>query len=553
MRYSDKPDPKLVLEASDLGQAPLTVGRYVLHRQIARGGMATIHVARLMGDEGFSRIVAAKRLHAEFAEDAEFVAMFLDEARIASKVQHRNVVPVLDVVTTGEEVILVQEYVHGAPLQWLLRSAQQSQGHVPINIAVSIACQVLSGLHATHETVDELGQPMEIVHRDVSPQNVMVAMDGTARLLDFGVAKAIMAAHVTREGTYKGKLAYSAPEQLRGAATRQSDVYSLSVLLWELLVGQRMHRMKSGSELVESVLNGVPPTIREALSVDGVWDTISSADRRQLQVLDPVVRKGLAVDMKERWATAAEMEEALAEAARPASPSAVAAWLKSVGKDFIDKREGMIAAEEASWRKIHPVGSGRSLLTLHNSSSVNLRVPGTPSVQPGEIVRSQFHSQRNPKLLVAALCSLIAVLSLGVILLAREPSAQRETAVQAAAPRVAAIAERPADAETQLVPKAEEEPAIERPSAPSPTSDMQRPALVPAEAAPTLVHHRASEPKELRMPRKIRSAAIRTSEPETPQAPPAEVPSSAAIKASTDCSTPYYFQGTKKIFKPACL
>src|SRR5256885_1081086 len=123
------------LEPTDRsGQQPITIGRYLLHRQIARGGMATIHIARLMGDEGFSRIVAAKRLLPEFAEDAEFVAMFLDEARVASKVHHPNVVPVLDVVTTGEEVILVQEYVHGAPLHYLLRAAHQREEHVPVNI-----------------------------------------------------------------------------------------------------------------------------------------------------------------------------------------------------------------------------------------------------------------------------------------------------------------------------------------------------------------------------------------------------------------------------------
>src|SRR5437763_8306390 len=165
----------------------ITIGRYMLHRQIARGGMATIHIGRLVGDEGFSRIVAAKRLLPEFAEDSEFVAMFLDEARIASKVHHRNVVPVLDVVTTGEEAILVQEYVHGAPLHWLLRTARANKQHVPLPIAVSIATQILAGLHAAHETVDELGVPLNIVHRDVSPQNIMIATDGSARLLDFGV------------------------------------------------------------------------------------------------------------------------------------------------------------------------------------------------------------------------------------------------------------------------------------------------------------------------------------------------------------------------------
>ncbi|HEY0251055.1 MAG TPA: serine/threonine-protein kinase, partial [Kofleriaceae bacterium] len=228
--------PQEVQQSTDPGRHVVVIGRYLLHRQIARGGMATIHIARLVGDEGFTRIVAAKRLHPEFAEDSEFVSMFLDEARIASKVHHRNVVPVLDVVTTGDEVVLVQEYVHGAPLHWLLRTAHEAKTHVPINIAVSVACQVLAGLQAAHETTDEMGEPLGVVHRDVSPQNVMVATDGTARLLDFGIAKATMAAHITREGMFKGKLAYSAPEQIRGQATQQSDIYSLSVVLWELLV-----------------------------------------------------------------------------------------------------------------------------------------------------------------------------------------------------------------------------------------------------------------------------------------------------------------------------
>src|SRR5690349_1199044 len=121
-------------EPSEQRPQPIRIGRYLLHRQIARGGMATIHIARLMGDEGFSRIVAAKRLLPEFAEDSEFVAMFLDEARVASKVHHPNVVPVLDVVTTGDDVILVQEYVRGAPLHYLLRSAHQQQVHIPVNV-----------------------------------------------------------------------------------------------------------------------------------------------------------------------------------------------------------------------------------------------------------------------------------------------------------------------------------------------------------------------------------------------------------------------------------
>src|SRR3982750_1352144 len=130
-RFSTNPGEEQ-FPSTDVRQAAVVIGRYLLHRQIARGGMATIHIARLLGDEGFSRIVAAKRLLPEFAEDEDFVSMFLDEARVASKVHHRNVVPVLDVVTTGEEAILVQEYVHGAPLHWLLRTTRSTKQHVPL-------------------------------------------------------------------------------------------------------------------------------------------------------------------------------------------------------------------------------------------------------------------------------------------------------------------------------------------------------------------------------------------------------------------------------------
>src|SRR5882672_2046868 len=151
-----------VWEPSEQRGQPIKIGRYLLHRQIARGGMATIHIARLLGDEGFSRIVAAKRLLPDFAQDAEFVTMFLDEARVASKVHHRNIVPVLDVVTADHEVILVQEYVHGVPLNILLRQARNTKTHLPVNIAVSIATQILAGLQAAHTTVDEVGMPLNI-------------------------------------------------------------------------------------------------------------------------------------------------------------------------------------------------------------------------------------------------------------------------------------------------------------------------------------------------------------------------------------------------------
>ncbi len=228
-------------ESSLAGSEPRAFGRYVLYAPIARGGMATIHTARLVGADGFSRIVAAKRLHPQFSEDPEFVAMFRGEAEIASKIHHPNVVPVLDIVLDGEEVVLVQEYVHGVPLDRLFRAACASREPIPPRIVSGIVAGILSGLHSAHETTDEKGDSLGIIHRDVSPQNVMVSVDGIPRLLDFGIAKAHSCTHETRAGLLKGKIAYMAPEQVRSGedVTRTADLYACGVVLWELLTAPR--------------------------------------------------------------------------------------------------------------------------------------------------------------------------------------------------------------------------------------------------------------------------------------------------------------------------
>jgi serine/threonine protein kinase len=193
------------------------VGRYALYGAIAAGGMATVHLGRLLGPVGFSRTVAIKRLHAQFASDPEFVSMFLDEARLAARIRHPNVVPTLDVVATGGELFLVMEYVPGESIARLARALREQKQTLPTRILSAVMAGVLHGLHAAHEAKDERGHPLGIVHRDMSPQNVLVGTDGVARVLDFGVAKAAGRMQTTREGQIKGKLSYMPPEQLRGA------------------------------------------------------------------------------------------------------------------------------------------------------------------------------------------------------------------------------------------------------------------------------------------------------------------------------------------------
>ncbi|MFT3693907.1 MAG: serine/threonine-protein kinase [Kofleriaceae bacterium] len=525
----------LALEtATEAGRQAIVIGRYLLHRQIARGGMATIHIARLVGDEGFTRIVAAKRLHPEFAEDSEFVAMFLDEARIASKVHHRNVVPVLDVVTTGDEVVLVQEYVHGAPLHWLLRTAHEAKTHVPINIAVSIATQVLAGLQAAHETTDELGEALGVVHRDVSPQNVMVATDGTARLLDFGIAKATMAAHITREGMFKGKLAYSSPEQIRGAATQQSDIYSLTVVLWELLVGHRLHNSaQSEGELIAEVMTGRLPTVLEVLAPEKEW--LGANRWKQLEALDPIISKGLAVDMTKRWKTAAEMEAALASAVQPATTTGVAGWLKTLGREFLSGRDRVIALEEASWRRTRE----RVPRRVSQNGIAPVTEPGTIPAAP----QSLLVRHRGRVIAGAAIGGFLIILAF-IIWITRDPAIEVASAHALDAP--------PQPAPVQPT-------VVDPPPAPS-TTTLVNTVGAAATTDKTIVHQApAARPASVpivsppQQRQRIIQRPIVRAAPPPPPPKPAPQPAAQPDPAKPDCSTPYYFDGAKKVFKPQCL
>jgi serine/threonine protein kinase len=325
---------------------PSAVGRYLLHQPIARGGMATVHAARLMAAEGVTRLVAAKRLHPQYVDDPEFVAMFHDEARIASCIHHPNVVPVLDVIHDGEEVILVQEYVHGVPLSNLIKYAIAERRPIALGIVLTIISGVLSGLHAAHEATDDVGEPLGIVHRDVSPQNVLVSVDGIPRLVDFGIAKARTSMHHTREGFLKGKLSYMAPEQLRGeGVTRAVDIYAAGVLLWELVVNRRFYDGGNDPEFVRAVALGATMTPTRALEVERKG--VISAERwAQVYLLEPIISRAMASAPEARFSTAAEMAAALAEIARNAPTPEVSSWVRDVGAEFLEKRQRMLIANE---------------------------------------------------------------------------------------------------------------------------------------------------------------------------------------------------------------
>jgi serine/threonine-protein kinase len=253
------------------GSVPMRIDRYELHDVIASGGMATVHLGRLLGPAGFGRTVAIKRLHPHLAKEPEFAAMLTDEARVASRIGHPNIVPVLDAVASRGELFLVMEYVPGLTLAELMKNAAGSGESVPVSIACAIMAGVLRGLDAAHEARDEGSRPLDVVHRDVSPQNILVGADGVARLLDFGIAKAVGRLHTTRDGELKGKVAYMAPEQL-GARTvdRRTDIYAASVVLWEALTGERLFAGDDAATVFGNVMQKkVPPPSTKVADVPG--------------------------------------------------------------------------------------------------------------------------------------------------------------------------------------------------------------------------------------------------------------------------------------------
>ena len=319
------------MDSAEGGSLGRVVGRYAFHEEIAAGGMASIFLGKMCGPVGFTPIVAIKKMHPQYSKDPEFVRMFVDEARLASRIRHPNIVPVTDVHAEGDELFLVLEYVHGESLGRLVSAGRRAGVRLPQAIVAAIICDVLHGLHAAHEARDEQGEPLGIVHRDVSPQNILVGSDGVARVLDFGVAKAAGRVSSTRDGQVKGKLGYMAPEHVRGEVVdRRADIYAASVVLWESLAGERLFRAENEGHMVERMLFGAisPPS--------SVRPDIPPA-------LDSVVMRGLSRERSDRFATAKELALALAAAVVPASTTEVGEWVEAHALDALEERAKLVA------------------------------------------------------------------------------------------------------------------------------------------------------------------------------------------------------------------
>lgn len=300
--------------------------------------MATVHLARLKGAGQFSKTVAIKRMDERIAQDRDFVGMFLDEATLVARVRHPNVVSTLDLIQEGDELLIVMEYVEGVTLKHLMRIADDAGERIPPEISVSLVAGALRGLHAAHVATADDGTPLGIVHRDVSPDNIIVGRDGYPRVIDFGVAKALDRSSTTNEGELKGKIAYMAPEQVAGdEITHRADVFMASIVLWELLTGRRLFKGKSAPEVIYRLVSHDTPLASE------LDPTLPSG-------LVDVVARGLSRNPADRWPTALEMADALEAACPRVSPTEVSSWVNRLAAARLEELRALRSEMESAPR-----------------------------------------------------------------------------------------------------------------------------------------------------------------------------------------------------------
>ena len=309
---------------------PPKVGRYEVLLPIASGGMATVYIACVEGIGGFKRQLALKLMHPHLREVPEFMADLVEEAKLAGRIHHPNVVSVIDVGEDAAGTFLVMDYIEGDSLSGITRALRARERLLPPRIALRIVDDALAGLHAAHELKDDDRRPLGIVHRDFSPQNVLVGLDGHSRLADFGVAKAANRLSHTKTGFIKGKIVYMSPEQARAAVVdRRCDVWAAGVVLWELLAGRRLYNTADEVATVLKIVTEEPPRLRTV--------------RPDLpEELDRALASALTISIDERCPNAAELRRLLASAAKPlgglADTSEVAAFVAPLLEEKLGQR-----------------------------------------------------------------------------------------------------------------------------------------------------------------------------------------------------------------------
>jgi serine/threonine protein kinase len=330
--------------------------KYRLIAELGRGGMATVYLAISDSSGGldFSKLVVIKRLREHVAADPDFVVMLQDEGRLAARLNHQNVIQTVEVGEFRDEIYLAMEFLDGQPLHRIQRRAE---ANFPLNVQLTILCDVLAGAHYAHELRDFDGTSLNIIHRDITPHNVFVTYEGQIKVLDFGIAKAEGRTAHTKHGVVKGKLAYMAPEQARGLVVdRRTDIFSVGVMLYEAATGRRFWEEMSESEILRALFNGkYPSSPRERVaSVDGQ--------------LDAICRKALALDLDARYATAddfqADLEEFMQAKLPRVRPRRIGVWLSEL---FADRRAATQEIIEAQIDHVRKKPSAQEIVRIDRS------------------------------------------------------------------------------------------------------------------------------------------------------------------------------------------
>jgi serine/threonine-protein kinase len=330
-----------------------SLGRYELLAQVARGGMGEVWAARLKGPRGFQKLVAIKTLLPELCDDPRIEQMLLEEARIASAIQHPNVVQTTELGEHRGALYLVMEWIDGESLSFVLKRAEE-RAQVPIPVAVNLVAQACRGLHAAHELKSDLGVPLGVVHRDVSPHNVLVTHDGVVKLVDFGIAKAMnQDQSLTDHGEVKGKYAYMAPEQVTGAdVDRRADIFALGITLYIATTGVHPFKRGDKASVVRAITSEEPPELPSSI--------VAGFPPR----LEAVLMKALQKPPDQRYATAealrVALEAAVPEAFAPRFELTIGEYLKKImGDRAVARREALrrfqVAADE---RRLSLVSTG---------------------------------------------------------------------------------------------------------------------------------------------------------------------------------------------------
>ncbi len=361
---------------SDIAEAPPAprverLGAYELLLELASGGMATVHLARATDRRQGPPLVAIKRPHRHLASDKIFVSMLVDEARLASAINDSRVVKVRELGFEGGMPFIVMDYVEGASLAELRRELSAAGRAIDVRVAVRMVVDALGGLQAAHELRDDNDKPLHIVHRDVSPHNVLIGCDGRSYITDFGIAKAEDRIQTTRTHEVKGKLAYLAPERVdkRRVCTVQSDVFSMAVVLWECFAGRRLFRGEEPVEILQQVMNSPIPTLEE----------IGAHVPRPL---DDVIARALSRDLETRYASARAFAQAMERAAGP----------ENIGTqgDVARLMEAVFGARMAARQSQVRATIGHELSDLLRQSGLPTRAPVTTSLAPEEAVIAEL-------------------------------------------------------------------------------------------------------------------------------------------------------------------